>query len=302
MEITVLGTASIGGVPEWDCTCPNCAAARMNHDLRRTRSSIAVTVDGDKHILFDAGHDVKVQLEQHELTPRPKAVGETFRESRLDSVFLTHGHADHTVGLAEFCTGKSFEIPVYAPPDLIDFLFGTDDEPNYFGDLGRLSKNYVLPVKLNEDKAVIRLGEVEVIGFEVPHTQVMESGRRYPSTTYAYEINHKDKRLIYAPDLGQLNEKVLSRLKGADVFLMDATFWWDDELNRVSGIPVTSYQLGHVPQEEAVELLKDVDVGRVVYTHFNHTNPVLNPSEPYGEKVKEMGQEIAHDGMKILLD
>ena len=39
MEITVLGTASIGGVPEWDCACPNCEAARKNPAQRRTRSS-----------------------------------------------------------------------------------------------------------------------------------------------------------------------------------------------------------------------------------------------------------------------
>ena len=124
MIITVLGSASIGGVPEWDCTCPNCSAARENPKLKRTRSALAVTLDGDKHVLFDAGHDLKMQLEGNGLTPRVNLDDPNFRESRIDSVFLTHGHADHTVGIAEFCTGKSFEIPVYGPPDLIDFMFG----------------------------------------------------------------------------------------------------------------------------------------------------------------------------------
>lgn len=301
MEITVLGSASIGGVPEWDCTCPNCYAARLDFKMRRTRSSIAVTLDGDKYILFDAGHDLKAQLETNGITPRPESVGETFRESRIDSVFLTHGHADHTVGVAEFCTGKSFELPLYGPPDLIEFLFGSEEDPNYFGELGRLAKNYVNPIPLAEEKSVTRLEGIEMRGFEVPHTQVLEDGRRYPSTTYAYEIKHENSRVVYAPDLGRLDPWMIERLEGIDVFLMDATFWWDNELERVSGIPITSYQLGHVPQEASVVLLKDVDIGRIVYTHFNHTNPVLDKASHQLEMVENAGQEIAYDGMKIML-
>ncbi len=299
MEITVLGTASIGGVPEWDCVCPNCAAARRDPSLRRTRSSIAVTDDGDRYVLIDAGHDLKTQLETHGLTPRPERTGKTHRESRLDSVFLTHGHADHTVGVAEFCTGKSFELPLYGPPDLVDFLFGSEEDPNYFGELGRLAGDYVKPVKLLAGETVTRLGGVEIRGFEVSHTQVLPGGRRYPSATYAYEISHEGGRVVYAPDVGLLDDAVLSRIEGADVFLVDATFWWDDELQRVSGIPVTSHQLGHVPQEEAVKTLSGVKVGRVIYTHFNHTNPVLDDKQPYKETVEAAGHENAFDGMKI---
>jgi phosphoribosyl 1,2-cyclic phosphodiesterase len=160
MELTVLGTASIGGLPEWDCTCKNCLSARRDPGLRRTRSSITVSLDAHTHILFDAGHDIKTQLEANGIVPLPETAGESFRESRLDSVFLTHGHADHTVGVAEFCTGKSFELPLYGPPDLIEFLFGTEDDPNYFGELGRLAKNYVKPIPLAENETITRLGEV----------------------------------------------------------------------------------------------------------------------------------------------
>lgn len=299
MEITVLGTASIGGVPEWDCTCPNCLAARINSDLRRTRTSISVTLGRHKHILFDAGHDLKTQLEGNKIIPRLETAGATFRECRLDSIFLTHGHADHTVGVAEFCTGKSFELPVYGPPDLIEFLFGSEESPNYFGELGRLAKNYVKPVKLHEEVTVTRLSEIEIRGFEIPHTQILDNGKKYPSTTYAYEIEHKGKRVIYAPDLGRLDPWLLERLNGLDVFIMDATFWWDDELNKISGIPITSYQLGHVPQEVAVKILQDIEIKRVVFIHFNHTNPVINKSGNHRKIVDKACQEIAFDGMKI---
>lgn len=296
MEITFLGTASIGGVPEWDCICPNCTAARNDPARRRTRSAITVNT-GAEHILFDAGHDLKPQLEANGILPEPSTAVMN-RGCSLDSVFLTHGHADHTAGLAEFCTGKSYEVPVYAPPDLIRFLFGSEECPSYFGELGRLAKNYVVPVALEEGVPVVRLGDVTVEGFLVDHTMVQGDGRRYPSSTYAYEIRRKGRRVIYAPDLGSLGG-VEERVKGADVFIMDATFWWDDELTRVSGIPVTSYELGHVPQVEAVVALSSMDVGRVVFTHFNHTNPVLDPDEVYREIVENAGMVLAYDGLKI---
>ena len=299
MEITVLGTASIGGVPEWDCTCPNCAAARQEPKLRRTRSSITATVDGNMNVLFDAGHDLKTQLESNGIVPRIETTGEKFRESRIDSVFLTHGHADHTVGVAEFCTGKSFELPLHGPPDLIDFLFGSKENPNYFGELGRLARNYVIPIKLMQEKTITRLGGLEITGLEIPHTKVLENGRKYPSSTYAYEIMHGDRRLVYAPDLGRLDPWFLDKLEGADVFLMDATFWWDNELKRISGIPITSYQLGHVPQEETVEILRDRGIGRVIFTHFNHTNPSLLENSDQRKIVEKAGMETAFDGMKI---
>jgi pyrroloquinoline quinone biosynthesis protein B len=297
MEINVLGTASIGGVPEWDCACANCAAARADPSLRRTRSSLTVTCDGDRHILVDAGHDLKQQLEASGLTPLRRGQ----RESRIDSVVLTHGHADHTVGLAEFCTGKSFSLPVYAPPDLIDFLFGSPDRPGYFSELGRLAKDYVVPVGLPPGEAVTLLGEVEVEGFEVPHTRVLEGGRRYPSTTYGYEFRHRGERFVYAPDIAGFDADFLARVGGADLVMVDACFWWDDELRRVSGIPATSRQLGHMPLEEAVGALKGAGAGRVVFTHFNHTNPVLDSSQPYRGVVEGAGMELAFDGMRITL-
>ena len=46
-----------------------------------------------------AGHDLKIQLESNNIIPLPETAGKSQRESRLESVFLTHGHADHTVRL-----------------------------------------------------------------------------------------------------------------------------------------------------------------------------------------------------------
>ncbi|MGD2142114.1 MAG: MBL fold metallo-hydrolase [Candidatus Bathyarchaeota archaeon] len=298
MIVTILGSGSNGGVPQWDCCCPNCTRARKDPCLRRTRSSVTVSLDGGKHTLFDATPDLKFQLERTGITPRPHTAFKA-RENRIDSVFLTHGHGDHTVGIAEFSTGKSFRIPIYAPPDLVQFLFGSQNKQGFFGEIGRLAKDYVIPKKLMEGATVELFDGLRVEGFEVPHTHQLEDGTFFPSKTYGYEISDGENRFVYTPDIGLLTDDVLERAEGAALFMLDATFWWDDELARISGIEKTSYELGHVPVEESIQILSRRDIGRIVYTHLNHTNPLLDSEEPMMDLVRKMGVEIAHDGMII---
>jgi pyrroloquinoline quinone biosynthesis protein B len=129
----------------------------------------------------------------------------------------------------------------------------------------------------------------------------MEDGSCFPSSTYGYELETDGRRFVYTPDLGLLTEELLERVEGSDLFMLDATFLWDDELYRISGLSKTSYDLGHVPVEESIEILRDRDISRVVYTHLNHTNPLLDPSQPATKRLRDAGFEVAYDGMKLKL-
>ena len=290
MRLLILGSGSNGGVPQWDCGCPRCRAARLNPELMRTRSSIAVELQSRRYILLDASPDLHHQLYRAGLHPEGEG-----RCSVLEAIFLTHGHGDHCIGIFELSTGAIFQIPVYGPPDLMEHLFG---EGRYFAYLGRLGERYVEPRPLMEGEDVEFPG-VRVEGFEAPHTDRLPDGSYTPSRTYGYEIKGGGRRLIYLPDVRELTEEILRRLEGADLILLDGTFWWEDELLRVSGIDVSSTALGHIAIERSLEILSELDVGRVLYTHINHTNPLLDPESPMLGKLRRRGFDIAYDGLII---
>ena len=218
------------------------------------------------------------------------------RSSVLEAIFLTHGHGDHCIGIFELSTGAIFQTPLYGPGDLLEHLFG---EGRYFSYLGRLGERYVEPRPLKEGEDVEFSGGLRVEGFEVPHTDRLEDGSYRPSRTYGYEIEDDGRRVLYIPDVKELTENILSRLEGADLVLLDGTFWWEDELLRVSGIDASSTALGHIPIERSLEILRGIEVGRVLYTHINHTNPLLDPGSPMLEELRQTGFELAYDGLLI---
>src|SRR2546429_496421 len=119
MRVIILGSAAGGGVPQWNCACPNCTDAR--HDNRgRTQSSVAVSADGERWILLNASPDLRTQLAaHHELWPR----GGGRRGSSIAAVILTDGEIDHTLRLLLMRESAS-RLPAYAPGGVPALLFG----------------------------------------------------------------------------------------------------------------------------------------------------------------------------------
>src|SRR2546423_11613246 len=118
LRVVVLGAAAGGGVPQWNCGCQVCRAARGEHpELQATQASIAFSADGVHWFLVNASPDLRQQLiHTPQLHPRPGVL----RHSPIAGVILTNGEIDAVAGLLSMREGSPFAI--YAHPKVLAIL------------------------------------------------------------------------------------------------------------------------------------------------------------------------------------
>jgi pyrroloquinoline quinone biosynthesis protein B len=110
--------------------------------------------------------------------------------------------------------------------------------------------------------------------------------------------------LFFAPSLPGQNQEWKKLAESSDLVFLDGTFWSDDELSRAAGSGKTARAIGHLPLSGADGLLQQFSGtgrGRRVLIHINNTNPILDEESTEYHQVREMGWEIAHDGMEFAL-
>src|SRR5438093_3347768 len=299
MRVIILGSAAGGGVPQWNCGCPNCLDAR--HDARgRMQSSVAVSADGERWILLNASPDLRMQLAaHHELWPRG------MRGSPIGSVVLTDGEIDHTLGLL-LLRESTARLPVYAPGGVTALL--GDEWPLY-----RVLSAYsgVQPRALEEGRPIaLTDGAGTPLGICCSATAVARRPPRYAraAPTQAFDVGLRltDERtggtLAYVPTAGAIDDAVRRIAGRADVLPVDGTFWSDDEL-RAGGVAApTAREMGHLPiggPGGSLELLPQLDARRVVLVHVNNTNPILCRSSAERARVEAAGIVVGEDAREF---
>src|SRR3984885_10379265 len=108
LRVVVLGAAAGGGVPQWNCGCQVCRAARTTHpELQSTQASLAVSADGDHWFLINASPDLRQQLTA---TPQLHPAPGKLRHSPVTGLILTNGEIDAITGLLAMREGSPFTI------------------------------------------------------------------------------------------------------------------------------------------------------------------------------------------------
>ena len=103
MEITFLGTGTSHGIPVIGCSCRACVSTDPR-DKRFRHGALLQSDDASHTLLIDTPPELRLQLLAANV-------------SRLDAVWFTHGHADHTHGIDDlrvFSHGASQRLPAYA--------------------------------------------------------------------------------------------------------------------------------------------------------------------------------------------
>jgi pyrroloquinoline quinone biosynthesis protein B len=320
MRIQILGSAAGGRFPQWNCGCGNCVAVRENvrKNVRgnerqkkfparaRTQAQLALSADGSTWFLAGASPDLPFQIESSpELHPRP--LRDTPRDSPIAGLVLASADLDHVVGL--LLLRELQPLRVYAAPSILRIL---REENSMFGMLNRVDPQVVwtpvksdapfpmLSVDEDEEESGLRC-EVHYLSGRYPKYVKTKDLARNEATAALFFESASKKRVAYVPAVGSLSDALLEKMHRADLLLFDGTFWSDDELQRLQGSSETAHEMGHIPVQESLHLLKRIKVGRKMFIHLNNTNPILNEASPENKAVRQAGWELAEDNWQLEL-
>ncbi|RMH20912.1 MAG: MBL fold metallo-hydrolase [Gemmatimonadetes bacterium] len=281
----VLGSAQDGGMPQAGCYAERCERARAHPRLVTSLALIAP--EAERVYLMDATPDLRAQMD---LIDAPGFRARAQARRPFDGIFLTHAHIGHYLGLALLGRESLAIRPTrcFCTPAMQRML--RENAPwSLLVDEGRLTFPEV-PLERWFDVD----GVFEARMLPVPH-------RPEFSDTVAFEVRGPRGSVLYLPDIDAWeawDRDVREVVDGVDVALLDGAFYSADEVpgRRVEDIP-------HPLVPHTMALLQDrVRAGRrVVFTHMNNTNPMLDDGSVEAAHVRGRGFEIARAGMRIEL-
>ena len=300
MKVMVLGSAAGGGFPQWNCNCNNCCGVRSGSldAIPRTQSSIAVSADGERWILFNASPDIRAQLEAN--PPLQPKKGR--RDTGIHGIVLADSQIDHTTGLLFLREGCP--LRVYCT-DMV-----AQDLSTGFPIFVMLQSwdGGVIHTTVPIDGSAFQVSDIE----EISITAIPLDGKAPPYSPhrhdphvgddvgYLIEDTRSQASLFYAPGLGQMSSALLNMMGGADCVMVDGTFWSEDEMQRAGVGTKLASDMGHLPQsgdEGMLHWLSKIPGPRKILIHINNTNPILIENSPERKLVEETGVEVAYDGM-----
>jgi pyrroloquinoline quinone biosynthesis protein B len=277
--LTVLGIAQDGGYPHIGCQKTCCQSIYKGLAKRKSVVSFGLI---DKELkgkwIFEATPDLSTQLADLEQNHLKK-------DNLIDGVFLTHGHIGHYTGLMYFgkeALGKK-GTTVYAMPKMKNYLETS-------GPWSQLVELENIRIKeLQQDSIVDLNSNVKVIPFLVPH-------RDEYSETVGYKIIGPKKTALFIPDIDKWQKwsrNIVEEVKHVDYAFVDATFFDANEVKRpISEIP-------HPFIIETVSLFENETFetkNKVIFIHFNHTNPAIESNSEARKKIEDLGFRFASEG------
>ena len=284
IRIHILGSAAGGGLPQWNCTCVNCVAARAARAGKiepQTQSSIAISADSEEFQnwwLINASPDLPRQIES---TARLQPLRNASRNTPIAGVLLTNADIDHALGLLLL---RQQEKPLVV----------------YAADETRAALAWL-------DSALARFCGIEWRTVS-PDFQSLDSGLAFRaielpgSVAFQFRDDTSGRTALFAPSVGSLTEQLRDAVHTSDLVMFDGTFWSDGELGRVRPGARRAHDMNHLPiNEGSFDFLRQSAARRKIYTHINNTNPILMPGSPERAQVEQAGIDVARDGLEVLL-
>ena len=262
--------------------------------LDRSEPSTLLIVDGRSY-LIDCGIGTMRRMLRAQIP-----------SESIKTIFFTHLHADHDLGLADVMgndffrlnlVGSHQNVTIYGPPQtkqLVDaafqfIRFGFTDfaaEPGAIGAglvNGELTSPFVA-LEIQGDGLVFQDSKIRVTAAENSHFALMSPENRKHFKSYSYRFETPHGSIVFTGDTGP-SDAVVRLAQGADALVtevedqdqamqfvkrMAAQNHWSAE--REAGM-IAHMRYEHLGEQEAGALATKAHVKSVVLYHYNPTDP-----------------------------
>lgn len=304
MRIDILGSAAGGGFPQWNCNCRNCAGVRDGSVRATPRTQSSIFVRGDAAIdgvLFNASPDILEQIRAHPVLQPARSL----RDSAIAGVVLMDGQIDHATGLF-MLRERVAALPLWCTDAVEADLTQGNPVLRVLGHYCGVQRHRIAP-----DGSAFAVSGVPGLGFHAfalsskaaPYSPHRESPVPGDNIGVLITDERSGGRAFYAPGLGEITPALFDTMCGADVVLVDGTFWSDDEMPGLGLSSKSARDIGHLPQSGPGGMLEWLDRlptrTRRLLIHINNTNPILDEDSAQRALLARHGVEVCADGMVI---
>ena len=278
--LIILGTLQDGGSPHLGCEKDCCKT--INPDKKVVSLGLIDPTSG-KRFLFEASPDITSQLKSlNQAYPGKNSIAP-------DGIFLTHAHIGHYAGLMflgrEAMNSK--DVPVYAMPKMKIYL----ENNGPWSQLVSLKNIHI---------NTISEGNWEVISPALKIKPLLVPHRDEFSETVGYVIEGPNEKVLFIPDIDKWEKwrtDIVSLIREVDHALIDGTFF--------SAAEVGNRNIAEIPHplvQESMQLFNALpakEKEKIMFIHFNHTNPLLKEQSEEARLVKSKGFRIAEVNKRI---
>jgi pyrroloquinoline quinone biosynthesis protein B len=304
MKILVLGAAAGGGFPQWNSNDATARRARTGGLSPRSQSSIAVSAQDGRWVLFNASPDLRQQI--HDNAQLHPAADAPLRASPIAAVVLTNADVDHVAGLLNLrerqplaLYGHERVLAVLARNSIFNVL-----DPNFVSRRA-LDSDRDVPLL---DQSGTSLG-LKVQAFAVPGKIALwledmtqpGFGTGEGDTLGLRISDDAGNSFFYIPACVAMTPELAQRLTGAALVFFDGTLWRDDEMITAGVGAKTGARMGHMSCDATIAAFAPLNVKRKIFIHVNNTNPLFVTGSTARAEADAAGWDIADDGQEIVL-